>query len=731
MAFPISDEFSERRGRWLVPSPWDDTIAEEVATPSAASFLSTQEHVDLRSFRPVTDFRPVPQYPDLDVPPQSQLESVFQSQLEVKSSSTFTENWVTDLNGGLSQNVRGVWDPTVAYVLNDIVEYQGRYYKATGSTTGQAPTGPGAPWGSTFFVGPIAARGGWGGMQVTTTGAALNATLRSSIPNDRVDISNQDVLSILFPDYNTFTSASSYVQLTSSDDGSFGTGHDSAQVAFSASITGMPYLQLNVSAFAQSGFDNKRVSGIRIHLAGTPIASQTITIMAIRAVKSAWVESALDFDTRWGIIAPPVTTSGSIYGGTVAKAFEFVRGNGTPDDPYPADGTYTVFFYPGGGTSPNDATGTNYNNVGLVLRETKDGPGQNGSAILVNLKWKDNELRFEAKRRDTAAGVTTTTTPYVEVINNAGLDPTKQYAWVVSLTGKTLNSYLATVDKSRTITARAWTLAPQSSNDWTFRNGRVGFVADLRSRDSYVDALITAPTGYATLRSRQYESRTPVDGLRLQAVYAPDENLFISLTGADAFRDQTKTTSGAGSIRTLAGVATNQFVVDDWYETYLKADVWVPANVTPGNQPKVVLREGGGVEHALPLPTLQPAQWNSLSFDLRLFNNLITGLPYSVAFEPQTNPDVPLGFFWVDSVVIGRRKVAWSARAQDGGIFRRFYGLVNRPDGALHFVTNERGTLLQVQAEALTPDAWVSEFTVFPHYAELGLPLYDKAFETR
>jgi hypothetical protein len=170
--------------------------------------------------------------------------------------------------------------------------------------------------------------------------------------------------------------------------------------------------------------------------------------------------------------------------------------------------------------------------------------------------------------------------------------------------------------------------------------------------------------------------------------------------------------------------------VDDWYETYLDVYIWTPAGVTEANQPRIVLLEGPS-EHSLVIPNLKPAQWNHVRTELRLFSDLVTGNAYSFSFLPGLNPDVPLGFFWVDATVVGRRKVAWSARATEDGLFRRFYGLVNDPGGALHFNPDERGRFLQIQAEALTPDAWISEFTLFPHYAELGLPLFDKAFETR
>src|SRR5437763_16445875 len=99
--YPVSDEFNDPRGRWTYSAPWDDTIAEEVATPAAANFLATQEHVDLRSFRIWTNayLIPVPQYPDLDTAPQSALDAEYQTAMETKlyvGSAVGSEGWYTE-----------------------------------------------------------------------------------------------------------------------------------------------------------------------------------------------------------------------------------------------------------------------------------------------------------------------------------------------------------------------------------------------------------------------------------------------------------------------------------------------------------------------------------------------------------------------------------------------------------------------------------------------------------
>lgn len=903
--YTISDEFNQPEGLWQknaggVDNPWTSTVFWNAVHPDTDdNFLTNQSHVDLRSFRTVSNLIPVPQFPDLDTVPQNpNLDTVFQTDLEVKPGDTFSENWRTIAGAtGLQSTFTEYWELTTTYNSGDGVEYKGKYYKANATTQGEFPD-VAAAWDETFFVGKLDDRGGWYGLRALSNGAALSAVLRSVIREDDVDISNMDALSMVFPDYNNFNTASSYVWLTSHPEGDFNeAAWRSPQVLFSSNTSTLPELRFDLSVFtagAGVNFALESITGIQIGLVGnsTPSNGTKITLMAIRAATDEWVESSLDFETRWGTLQPPVTLDGDPYVGTVASDFEFVRGDNSHFDPYPADGAYTVFFYGGGEVDPT-ALNPLKNSIGIILRESSiygnpgtqvgktatggstanmlanqiyavkattpaqagatnkvtwridgGGPGSgtatfraaiysnnagepddllavsneiqvtdaataanieftltspvalaastdywiaihgdaeadscrlyydtvsaaartdadtyaggspdpwdtagdvsednqytaffeystdSGSAIYTWLKWNEAGLWFEAQRKDMVNGTITSTTLYTEQINSSGLDVSLLHAWTVKLVGKTLNSEVFVVDQNRDVQSNIWVLTSIDSDDWSFRNGRVGFTADLIDQDAYIDALVTAPVGYALLRTRIYESRDPVDGVRLQATFSPDANLFTELTGADAFRDQTKTISGQGSIRTLNGLTTNNFIAEDWHETYLKLAIWTPASVTTLNQPRIELNYAS-VGYPLRVPPLKGAQWNHLYFELSNFKDFITGLGYSFSILPGASPDIPLGFYWVDSVVIGRRKVAWAARANPTAPFRRFRSMVNRADGAVHFIPIERGRQLQLEAQALTSDAWISEFTLFPHYAELGLPVYDQGFETR
>jgi hypothetical protein len=691
MTFALNEPFDDPEGRWNEYAPWDSTEAFE----SLKGFLTTQRHVDLRSFRNIFDLFPAPQFPDVDVPSQDTIEMGDQTMMETNETVNLVdENWTMP---------------------------------ATTGTTA-------------FTVGKIAARGGWSGFQADMDGSDLAVEIQSNLTLG-IDLSDMVYLSFVAPDYNDFDMFTSSIQLTSDPNGIFGNGYDSDICPFNNNLSATPHFLFDLFGdFAMSAdpsFTLNKITGVKIIAvsAGTPGSPTTLTLMALRGFVPDWEESWLDFDTRIGAICVPVTVEGTPYGGTVAQHFEFVRGDGGHEDPYPADLALTMFFYPGGQTSPNDATGPDYNKLSFILREKKDIPDGTGSHIEVNLFFNDSQTTFEALRVDTTGGsppgVITNDGDFNIAIGGA-LDPEKHYAFTVNLTGTQISASLFEANFfEETSNILVWRLDTTLTDEaYEYRNGRVGFIGDLLTRDAYITGIVVAPTGFAELQTARYQSRTPVDGARLATVASPDINLWNSFSGSDILIDQTKTLSGNGSYRTQKSLTSNTFIMDDWTQSYLDVAIWVPNIVTRANQPVILLNTEAGQEN-IALPKLQPAQWNVLHFDLGLFRNLITGVGYSIVIQAATNPDRPLGNFWVDDVVIGRRRVAWYARAQVNGPYRPFKDLVNNAKGAVHFNPEERGTDLEVKAVALTEDAWVASFKVFPRYAQLGLPVYDQGFEKR
>lgn len=679
MTYALNEPFNDTEGRWDQYAPWDGTEQSD----SAKGFLTTQKHVDLRCFRVVSDLDPRP-LSEVDVQTGTQLDAQTQTQLETKPAVNIVDE---------------LW----------------------------ALTGTGL---NTMTTGEIAARGGWSGIQALTDGGAINCTLTSSITT-AIDISPGTNLSIIFPDFNTFDTATSYVQLSSDPAGAFGTGHDSAQVFFSSNAAAMPELRLPVASFAAAGFDDTKVTGVKIGLvkATAPSAGLTFTMMAIRSLDPAWVVSWLDFDTRIGAVYRPVTLDGNTTTGTVAQAFQFVRGDGGKDDPIPADVCMGVYFYPGGLTSPNDATGLSYNTLAFIMREQKNISTNTGSHIEAGVQFNDTEVNFYAKYVSRVAGVDQPDAGVYTLTNivNGPFDSSKRYLMLIQIKGTQIIPKIYTVYTNGDVESIVWSgLGTITNTAYVYRNGRVGFIADLLTRDAYVDAITVSPQGFAELITETFTSRTPVDGAQLSAVYSSDLNLFTGFSSG-ATLDLTKTISGNGSYRSTAQMTMDTFLVDDWTQMYLNLSVWVSSAVTEFNQPTIILN---GVEDpvtkVLDTALLKAAQWNNLTFDLGLFRDLPTGMSYFFSIVPGIEPDQPLGFYWVDEITIGRRRVSWAAKATANGLWREFKNTVNNPYGAIHFTPEERGTQLQIKADALTEDAWVASFNLFPRYASLGLPRWDQ-----
>lgn len=690
MTWNLNEPFTSKQGEWQDFAPTDGTEAFD----SFETFLFEAQHVDLRNFRSITSLVPVPQT-DLDALAQTVLDGEAQTAMEEKIGNTVVnEAWVLSTHTGTHNNLT---------------------------------------------VGKQAAHGGWSGATFTTDGTALTVNLDSIIATE-IDVTEIGgaSLRLTFPDYDclNFDQASSYVMLTSGSD--FTSSGISDQILFSAGGSNSKYLLFNVEDFTNAGFDPTKVTGIRIHLvkAAGVTNNTVVTIMGCRIENSATWDggSYIDFDTILQAACVPVSFDGSYPPPTTTNLyFEFVRGDESADDPIPQDVAMNMYFSPGGGTSPNDATGSDYNKLGFIMREIKDEGGGTGSHIEATISFNDTATNFEAKRVDTTGGspgTPSTFADYTFPTITGVLDPAKYYLFHVELIGTSIDAKLYETDYDLTVGALVWQLETTLTDvDFLVRSGRVGYFAGFLSRDGYVKDISVSPQGYATLETEVFVSRSPVDGAQLQAIFSTDINLWDAYTGPDFLIDQTKTLSGTGSYRTTFGITTNTFVVDDWTEMYFDFQIWVPSGVTKANQPIVLLNTPEGTEQVI-IPTLQPAQWNFVHCDMTIFQNLINGVGYSFSILAAPSPDKPLGNFWVDETAIGRRRVRWAIRAQANGTYREFKDMINNPRGAVHFLVEERGINLQVKAVALTQDAWISSFKLFPHYAPLGNFVFDKVWDT-
>lgn len=486
-----------------------------------------------------------------------------------------------------------------------------------------------------------------------------------------------------------------------------------------------------------------------IDVTGFGYASNNLVIPRITPGQTFWIRAKLVNDTvtcEYHATEPSPTATPTY---SVSQTINEATINFPSNDAYANirmenDAESTMFIWPRNTSTfvddviaePVPISDATHNSIDLYFRERKDTVASTGSWIRTTLKWNHKETLIVVAKESYASGVTTV--QYTETVNlnmvletlNALDSGIGRYLLRGNIVGTTLTVDLYDTDAANNIGSNLFT--------HTFKNealevigGRVGINTSFIHRDAFIDELSAASTGFATLRTKTFPSRTPVDGAQLTASFSVDENLFRDfrwIDPAEEYIDQTKTLSGRGSFRTSKGYYTNSVLIEDWNHTYVSMNVWVGQNVTDTNQPALYLRSGAGEVEVL-LPTLQPNQWNAVHVDLSTLIDEQTGLFYTFVVQPK-DYDTALGYFWIDNMKIGRRLVDWQVRATENGVWRSFFGAVNQPDAGLHLPGTERGTELQLQAVALTPEAWVASYTLKPRYAQLGLPVYDVAYET-
>lgn len=676
MAVSIPEQFTEFPGQlsnYDTPFGFSTTFLNQILT---------NQHVDLRSFDNNGVFRLRTQS-DLDALTQSVLDTETQTQLE----------------------------------QIQVAPGEGWQAITTTGTTG------------TLSIGLIAARNNWNGGQMTCNGSALDVTLQSSMPTasgGAVNISTQDFVGFVCPDFKTFNTGTSTITLCSNATGDF-TTNNSATVAFSASSGSSTYFKFGLGSFSAGGFDSTAVTGVKIRFVSSsnPTNGQKLTIMGLRAVKSTWKPQTYDINTRKQVFTSAVTLTGGDP--LAADAFvPLVRGvhNGT-GDPRPMDATLTMTFYTGALTASN--TGTAFNSIELIFRENQT--VSTGRYILARLLFRADSTQITSLRRVNNAN------DGPSIINYASglpvLQPNSYYIFQADLTNQAMVVNLYQSNQAGNFLTKIYsTLSSGTGTNASYirEQGRVGWNLSLVDRDIRLVAFNASTTSFSTMRTRVFNTYNPVDGAQLTATFASDTNLWSSFQGQDLLADTSKSLSRQ-SYRSTYPILSNDFPVDDWAQMYVEFDIWVPNQFTTSNQPYVSITSSDALTNIiLPKPDLQPEQWTHVFIDLNQAQGNITGIFYRLwvgSFNSQLSGNKIPYTFWVDNFFIGRRNVAWQFRANPAlGVWREFRDTVNDPYGALKLPPEERGTSLQLQAVALTQDAWISGFTLLPHFAELGKPTY-------
>lgn len=574
-------------------------------------------------------------------------------------------------------------------------------------------------------------------LRLTATGDAIDADITSSIDDTEsvvagavnLEDDNLPVLvvftagDILLTD---MTAANSYIQLSSAEDGGFSdSDYLSAAVDFTTADVYSQTLEAAMSDFttgAGASFDLSQVRGFTMHIeASAPTAGDKLAIQGVFAAAgaSAIIDSLAPaiVETRRSILH---FSSTGLY-----------RGEGDENDFTMVDCTFDVFFstsyehLPEGGPSH-----------GIIIGVRAP------ATISVILSWSDENTYFSIA--DTGSYTYYDYSPTVldnsvdEYIDTdggghhtgVGIDnDVGRYCLRLTLTGSTVEAAVLQSNSRNEVIGSPIMNFSAMAPDIIASSGRVSLFTSLGN--GFITAIRSENYGFATLKTVEMPSYTPIDGAQLFAASAPPLNSFTEwswLYPPEEEVDYNNTPSGLGSAKASVGLLSNPIYVRDWTKTSLDFKVWVDdgsSNVVPEIVMTSLSVDTSGsrpVVH-IPLPSVRANQWNDVSIDLTRFANLNPGLWYTLAFEGRGTT------FAVDSMAVNQIAVDWGVRADPDQPFRSFGNLVNSGRGAVH-LGRERGTSLQLQATALTQDAWVASYRLMPRHAQLGLPLYDESYRS-
>jgi len=288
-----------------------------------------------------------------------------------------------------------------------------------------------------------------------------------------------------------------------------------------------------------------------------------------------------------------------------------------------------------------------------------------------------------------------------------------------------------------------------TSEKWTAVMGRIGWYFEFADKDLRVSSFDLDSASYASLITKPFLSETPIEGGQLFTSDSGFRNLFESfrtLNNEDRITtDNQKTSSRTGSyafqstgIKEYPGITSNEFEVHDWNHLYIEFDVWVPKRLnTRTLRPKLLLVPSeqpastsgldifsGVVPSNAPLSfDFIPNAWSSHQLDFRNINAKNGKYRLVILSDGDGNPEVSIHAdkWWIDNVKINMQTIEWELRAIENGSWSPFRGNVNKQYGALHLSGSLSGRHIQLQARALTEDAWVAEYTFIPKYAGSGL----------
>lgn len=564
-------------------------------------------------------------------------------------------------------------------------------------------------------------------------------------------------ISMILPDLPAgIDTSQSLIQFTSHPRGQFNSidtyvasAHDSAPVFLSSGMSGNEFKVPLTSFEAGSSIDWTRITALRIRFvstAGVPMASKVVTILALRAVLNTWDPRDLLMNTRRGVLVSPVTETSTLVPRPL-HASPFIRVSDTADsNPSIGDLVYNIKF----NTGYNNTAGTR-NTLQFYIR-ARETSGSSQSFIVAQLDYRLNDTQLSLYKVDR---VNASPYSYDKIIGSpyiwkdtaltpipgelSPLSPDSKYQFTVEALANSVRLAIYSMDGSGLIEDTFFDTGYISDPAFIREFGLAGWWANFPDeKDNYIEEVTIDSVSYATLRTKVFHSFTPIDGAQLFTESAPDNDSFkhFSLINeSDSIAlDTVKTVTGqsykfsGGAVDTPAGFRSNTFVINDWENAYLEFDIWAPQELffssDEGRRPAIYFKYPGsivglgvgtGTLGPVPLKFI-PGNWTHNKIDLSFFKEQATG-----EYEIWLCQDyVSTDNWWVDNFHIYQRSVAWEIRAKSNSEWVPFKSMLNDVNYGVHFIANQRGTEIQLQARALTPDAWISSYTLLPRYAQTG-----------
>lgn len=272
------------------------------------------------------------------------------------------------------------------------------------------------------------------------------------------------------------------------------------------------------------------------------------------------------------------------------------------------------------------------------------------------------------------------------------------------------------------------------------RKGRFGWWAQFADGDAYLKSIKSRGLNFGEVVSREFQSITPVKGVSLYAGATEDKQLAEVLSPTNEFVtisvDPAASSSGkalkikATPLKSLQGVITNAFLIDDPKNLSISFDLKFPLLKSPGGGLSIFLL--GEYEQIVPLHVtfFENNVWSHVKVSLK--NTLIQTGIYQLVFM-QTLP-VLTTTWWLDKLMVKTSSLKWAARSQgvdawhlQGNQWQDIGSTINKLNGGLVF--NEIGSGLQIRGQAVRQNAVIHEFKAIPQYATLGRFVWNNEFQ--